>query len=259
MHDTMKRRTTAKKTPVPLGLASVSVTLLEQLFDQSPDVTFFVKDAEGRYVAVNDSLARRHGFAHKHQVLGKRPSDICPGDLGQIPADQDAAVVRTGQPLLNHLELHWYQPEKAGWCLTTKLPIVDEAGRVTGIIGLSRDVRVPVEPDEIPASFASAVAEFEQNLDQPVSPASLAEAATLSLPRLARLTKRLFGLTPGHFITKTRITGATRLLQETDWSVAQIAAACGFADQSAFTRAFRGVTGVTPSTYRAAVTPLAAE
>jgi AraC-like DNA-binding protein len=51
-------------------------------------------------------------------------------------------------------------------------------------------------------------------------------------------------------ITKTRITAGSRLLRETDSSIAEIALNCGFADHSAFTRAFRAVTGHSPSQYR---------
>ena len=245
----MKPRTPATSKN-SLGVPPISVTLLEQLFDQSPDVTFFVKDVDGRYLSVNDSLAIRHGLKHKSQVIGQRPSDICPGDLGRIPAEQDATVIRTGRPLLNHLELHWYQPHKPGWCLTTKLPIRDARGVVTGVVGISRDVRIPIEPDEIPPDFAAAIAEMEENLDGPITPASLAQRSSLSLQRLARLTKRLFGLTPSHFITKTRLTAAARRLRETDQTVAEIAVACGFYDHSAFTRAFRAATGVTPTEFR---------
>lgn len=246
----MKPRTTNRALSKAAPVAQVAVPLLEQLFDQSPDVTFFIKDVDGRYLSVNDSLVMRHGLKHKSQAIGKRPSDICPGELGRIPSEQDAAVIRTGRPLLNHLELHWYQPQRAGWCLTTKLPIQDDRGAVIGVIGLSRDVRVSIEPDEIPANFATAITEMEQNLTDPATPASLARKAKLTPQRLARLTKRLFGLTPSHFITKTRLTAAARLLRDTSQSVAEIAAACGFYDHSAFTRAFRAATGVTPTEFR---------
>lgn len=246
----MKPRTTSHISPKTRTVPPVSVQLLEQLFDQSPDVTFFVKDVEGRYLSVNDSLALRHGLKHKSQVIGKRPSDICPGDLGRIPAEQDASVIRTGRPLLNHLELHWYQPHQAGWCLTTKLPIQDDNGATIGVIGISRDVRVPIEADEIPADFATAVEDMERNLADSMTPATLAKRAKLTPQRLARLTKRLFGLTPSHFITKTRLTAGARMLRDTDQSVAEIAAACGFYDHSAFTRAFRAATGVTPTEFR---------
>jgi AraC-like DNA-binding protein len=41
------------------------------------------------------------------------------------------------------------------------------------------------------------------------------------------------------------------LLRGTDRSVAEIAMDCGFYDHSAFTRAFRSATDLTPSQYRA--------
>ena len=68
--------------------------------------------------------------------------------------------------------------------------------------------------------------------------------------RFARLMKRFFGLTPSQFIAKTRIAAASRMLRETDQTVADIALACGFYDHSAFTRAFRAMTGVTPTQFK---------
>ena len=225
--------------------------MLERLFDQAPDVAFFIKDTAGRYITVNASLVERHGLRHKSQVLGKRPCDICPGEFGRIPAAQDAAVLRTGRPLLDHLELHWYAPHKPGWCLTTKLPLRDATGAITGLIGISRDLRAPIAASEIPVEFAAALDDFERNVAAHVTPSTLAARARLAPHRLARLMKRYFGLTPSQFITKTRIAAASRLLRETNQSVADIALACGFYDHSAFTRAFRAVTGVTPTQFRA--------
>jgi PAS domain S-box-containing protein len=232
------------------ALPAVDVALLQTLFDQAPDMAFFVKDAQGRYVAVNESLVMRHGLKHKSDVLGRRPRDICPGDFGRLPSEQDARVLRTGRPLIGHLELQWYRPHEPVWCLTTKLPIHAADGEVIGLIGFSRDVRARIEQHEIPADFAAALDEFEQELSEDVTSTSLAQRSKLSPQRLARLTKRLFGLTPNQLITKTRIATASRLLRETNKSVAEIAQATGFYDHSAFTRAFRSATGVTPSAYR---------
>ncbi len=231
-------------------LATVEVSILERLFDQVPDMAFFIKNCEGRYTSVNASLVEQHGLHHKSQVLGQRPSDICPGDFGRIPAQQDAAVLRTGRPLIDHLEMQWHRPHDPVWCLTTKLPMLDSHGAVVGLIGFSRDVRATVEPHEIPNDFARALEEFEQSLSSDVTPAWLARRSKLSAQRLARLTKRLFGLTPSQFITKSRIAAASRLLRDADHSVAEIAHTCGFYDHSAFTRAFRSATGMTPSEFR---------
>jgi len=236
---------------LPQRVSQVELSLLERLFDRSPDVAFFVKDAAGRYVAVNESLVARHGLKSKSQVLGKCPRDICPGEFGRIPTEQDQKVLSTGRPLIDHLEMQWHRPNDPVWCLTTKLPIIDADGVVVGLIGFSRDVRVQVQPHEIPADFALALEEFEQTLSAEVTPAWLARRSKLTPQRLARLTKRLFGLTPNQFITKSRIAAASRMLQEATPSVAEIAHACGFSDHSAFTRAFRSATGLTPSEFRA--------
>ena len=118
------------------------------------------------------------------------------------------------------------------------------------MVGFSRDVRARIERHEIPADFAAALDEFEQELSEDVTATSLAHRSKLSPQRLARLTKRIFGLTPSQLVTKTRIATASRLLRETNKSVAEIAQATGFYDHSAFTRAFRSATGVTPTSYR---------
>jgi AraC-like DNA-binding protein len=244
-------RTAMKIDPLVSAPTLVDVAVLENLFDQVPDLAFFVKDLAGRYTAVNASLVARHGLREKSQVLGKRPRDICPGDFGDVPSRQDAAVLRTGRPILDHLELHWYAPHQPGWCFTTKLPLRDADGAIVGLVGISRDVRAPIQTHEIPAQVAAALNHLEANLAEPVSSATLARRAGLPPHRFARLLKRLLGLTPSQFIAKARITAASNLLRETDRSVADIALSCGFYDHSAFTRAFRKHTGATPSQVRA--------
>lgn len=229
----------------------VDARLLELIFDHTPDIAFFIKDAAGRYLVVNESLVERHGLSSKSQMLGRRPCDVCPGEFGRIPTEQDAAVLRTGRPIIERLELHWDAPHKPVWCLTTKLPIRDASGAVTGLIGISKDVRAPMQVKEIPAQIAAALRRLETNFSDPLTPATLARIAGLPGPRFARIIKRIFGITPSQLIAKTRIAAASRLLRETTRSIADIAHECGYADHSAFTRAFRAVTSVAPAHFRA--------
>lgn len=233
-----------------IAIISVDLHILETLFDLNPDIAFFIKNKAGQYLAVNDSLIARHGLKRKSDALGKRPQDICPGDFGRLPTEQDHRVLSTGKPLIDYLELQWYRPGAAVWCLTSKLPLKDDQGQVIGLIGFSRDLRAPVATQEIPVGFARAIAEFETDLSQPFSPAILAERSELSPNRLGRLTKRLFSLTPSQLLAKTRVAAASLLLRETSLSIVEIAQRCGYADQSAFTRAFRILTSVTPSEFR---------
>ena len=109
----------------------------------------------------------------------------------------------------------------------------------------------PIRPREIPADLAKALHRLETGYAEPLTPSELAGVAGLPVARFARLVKRIFGFTPIQLITKTRIAAASRMLRDTDHSVARIAQECGYYDHSAFTRSFRAVTSVTPTQFRA--------
>ncbi|GEP42398.1 helix-turn-helix domain-containing protein [Brevifollis gellanilyticus] len=236
------------------GALLIDTTHIEQIADLMHDTAFFIKDAAGRYVVVNHSLVERHGLSEKAQMIGRRPCDVCPGDFGRIPTEQDAQVLRTGRPIIERLEMFWRKPHKPVWGLTSKIPIRDEHGRVTGLIGISKDLTALVSRDDVPPAIAVALRHLESSFDQPLSPSSLAKKSGMSSARFARVIKRIHGISPMQLITKTRITAGSRLLRETDASIAEIALECGFSDHSAFTRAFRAVTGMSPSECRKSAT-----
>lgn len=232
------------------SVSSINLLLLEQLFDLISDAAFFVKDRNGCYLSVNQSLVTRHGLHNKTEAIGKTPKEICQGDFGVVPTNQDQTVLKTGRPLIDHLECQWHLPHQPVWCLTTKLPIRNMKGDVIGIIGVSRDIRMMVDADAVPQQFANALEILENQLPADATPAWLARRSKLTAQRLARLTRRMFNLTPSQLICKTRMSAASRMLVDTTKSVSEIAHSCGFRDHSAFTRAFRSATGFTPREFR---------
>ena len=70
---------------------------------------------------------------------------------------------------------------------------------------------------------------------------------------LARGFRRAYGCSVGEYLRLVRVSRAARRMAETDDSLAEIALAAGFADQSHFTKVFRRSTGVAPSVFRTAV------
>jgi PAS domain S-box-containing protein len=228
----------------------LDIHYVEQIADLMHDTAFFVKDAEGRYLMVNQSLVERHGLKNKAQMIGRKPCEVCPGDFGRIPTEQDAQVLRTGRPIIERLELFWRRPNVPVWGLTSKIPMRDKQKRIVGLIGISKDLTTLVSLQDVPNNVVQALSYMENAIAQPIGPSSLARKAGISAARFARIIKRIYGISPMHLITKTRITAASRQLLETDYSIAQIAHECGFADHSAFTRAFRSATGSTPTEFR---------
>ncbi len=222
----------------------------EALFDQLPDIVFFVKDGEGRYVAANRTLVERCGLRDRRELLGKRPSDVLGETLGRSYEDQDAMVIRSGQPIIDQLELHVIRSSDIGWCLTSKLPLAGENGRTAGLVGVSRDLRLPdVTSDEF-AHIADAIDYSERKITERPTIRDLARIADMSVYQLDRRMQRVFGLTTGQWYLKTRISFASRLLVESDVPIAEVAFEAGYADQSSFTRQFRRSTGLSPSQYR---------
>ncbi len=222
----------------------------EGLFDLLPDIVFFIKDATGRYVVVNQTLVDRTGKSDKSELLGRTPSELLGTALGRGFEAQDRAVIESGRPLIDLLELHAFATRTTGWCLTNKLPLQGSNGEVVGLVGVSRDLQLPDLSGEDFGQISAAVRFAESRLADAPGNEDLSRVAGLSHYQLDRRMKRVFGLTTGQWLLKTRITEAQRMLAETDASIASIALDVGYSDQSAFTKQFRRATGMPPSAYR---------
>ena len=74
--------------------------------------------------------------------------------------------------------------------------------------------------------------------------------AHLSMARFERLIKRVFFVTPGQLLARTRLEAAARMLAEGNETIAEVAHACGYTDHSAFCRQFKSAAEMTPTEYR---------
>jgi AraC-like DNA-binding protein len=228
--------------------------LTEALFDCLPDVVFFVKNLCGEYVLVNETLVLRCGFKAKKQLLGRTPQQVFPAPLGESFALQDRQVLE-GQVLRDRLELHVYPDGGHGWCVTCKLPLRNSAGQTVGLAGISRDVQRPDERRADYRPIANALAHVQRRPGEALTARDLAGVARMPLRRFQRVVQRIFRFTPGQLLMKMRIDAATRLLLDTDASLADIAQDCGYCDQSAFTRRFAAVVGMSPGRFRQLARP----
>ena len=87
---------------------------------------------------------------------------------------------------------------------------------------------------------------MEQNIEEPISPASLAKDVGMSTRQLERLFRRYLNRSPKRYYMELRLAKARNLLMQTDMSVINVALACGFASPSHFSKCYRAHYDTTP-------------
>jgi len=87
---------------------------------------------------------------------------------------------------------------------------------------------------------------MEQNIEDPISPADLAERVGMSTRQLERLFRRYLNRSPKRYYMELRLQKARNLLMQTDMSVINVALACGFASPSHFSKCYRAHYKTTP-------------
>ena len=87
---------------------------------------------------------------------------------------------------------------------------------------------------------------MEANIEDPISPATLAADVGMSTRQLERLFRRYLSRSPKRYYMELRLQKARNLLMQTDMTVINVALACGFASPSHFSKCYRSHYDTTP-------------
>jgi PAS domain S-box-containing protein len=121
--------------------------MLRALIDNIPDIVF-VKDIESRFVLVNTRLARTLGAQTPEELLGKADSNFFTVENADAFYKDDQSVMDSGQPMHNREETILDFAGNEIHLLTTKVPLRDETGKVTGLAGIGRDISARKEMED---------------------------------------------------------------------------------------------------------------
>jgi AraC-like DNA-binding protein len=128
------------------------------------------------------------------------------------------------------------------------------AGHIAATRVLAAALRRHLPVDDEGALINDVVAVVESD-PEVVRVAQLCERFGLTERTLQRLVRRRVGLSPKWLIQRRRLHEASARLRDRPGSLADVAAALGYADQPHFTRDFRSVTGMTPGEFAARFAP----
>jgi AraC-like DNA-binding protein len=92
---------------------------------------------------------------------------------------------------------------------------------------------------------------MRQHLNEPLRAATLAGVANMSLPHYFAQFKRVIGSSPIDYLIKLRMEHARRLLEQTSWSVKEVAVSLGYDDPLYFSRVFKSINQTAPTDFRA--------
>ena len=113
-------------------------TLLRGVIDNLPDA-IFAKDRDGRFILANKAVAEIVQAGEPEQLLGRTDADFYPTEMAAEFASDERAVIGEGRKLINKVEPKVVKGVERS-ILTTKVPLFDTEGRITGLVGVSRDV-----------------------------------------------------------------------------------------------------------------------
>ena len=227
-----------------------SVDQILGLFDWLPDAHLYLKNKEGEFMVVNLASARRNGFSHPDEMIGKTDFDIHPPQMAAAYVEEDGRVMAGREVIPEQIWLVYDYLGAQRWFVSTKMPLFGGGGEVVGLAGVMRPLESGGKLQESYQGLAPVGEYVLENFAEQISAEVLAERVGLSVSQMNRRFRKLFGIAPMQFVLRSRINAARTMLARGSEKLGQIAVACGFYDQGQFGRIFKRETGLTPGEYR---------
>jgi AraC-like DNA-binding protein len=230
-----------------------------ELFDYLEDTPLWMKDEAGHYEWANVAFLLNFGVKTRAEIIGRTDYDFCTEVLANQYRMDDERVLR-GERILSRVELVGRFDHTARWCITSKVPLRDVKGRIVGTAGVTRPLsqREPnstAAPMSVGSPLSVAIRFISQNFADRMTNEDLARACGLSVRAFERQFLAAYTVSPHDYIRQLRVRMSCSALVFSRKSLAEVATAHGFADQSHFTKEFRRFMAETPRAYRTRYQP----
>ncbi|MEO7840129.1 MAG: diguanylate cyclase [Anaerolineales bacterium] len=113
--------------------------LLQALMDNIPDTIYF-KDPASRFTRINRAQAKVLGVGDPQEAIGMADSDFQRNELADEFYQEEQKIFESGEAVINREEYNPTADGKPRWFSATKMPLKNKDGKVTGMVGISRDI-----------------------------------------------------------------------------------------------------------------------
>ena len=221
-----------------------------RLFDFLPDIYLYLKDTQGRFTAVNESLVRLRGVKSECDLLGKTDLEIHPVFWGRKYQQEDQQVIESGREIQNQVWLVPGGDGKLASFASSKIPLRANHGEVIGLAGVMYSLNEQTTTTRYPDAVQIATELINRNYADPIEIQHVAKCASLSTSQLNRRFQTKYQMSPSEYLQRVRIHHASQALIDTETQIGIIALQNGFYDQAHLTRLFRRWMGLTPLEFR---------
>lgn len=110
--------------------------------------TIYFKNLDSKFILNSQAHANQLGEADVRDMVGKDDFSYFPEEFARAAYADEQKIIRTGKPLIGHVE-RWQRPDgSVVWLSACKYPLYDETGQIIGTWGTSRDVTPLKEAEE---------------------------------------------------------------------------------------------------------------
>ncbi len=134
-----KKREAAEKT------LRESESKLRTIINNVPTM-IFVKDKNNKYIHVNNAFSNKTTLM-ENELINKTVYDFFPQEIAEKMDAEDKSVIANGEPILGIEELVDTREGKK-WFLVSKVPFIDENGKVSGVVGVADDITLRKQAEE---------------------------------------------------------------------------------------------------------------
>lgn len=122
--------------------------MLRMVLDTIP-VRVFWKDRESNYLGCNSLFCQDAGIRTTDEVVGMDDHAMPWAEYADLYRSHDREVMDSGMALLNYVQPEARSDGSTAWLRTSKLPLRDADGRISGILGVYEDITEQKKAEEM--------------------------------------------------------------------------------------------------------------
>ena len=139
--------------------------LLKRLMEKMTDSIYF-KDLQSHFVMVNKTLANAWGHSSPDELIGMSDFDSFQEADARHMYEDEQAIIESGEPIEGLEEETTWKDGHVAWSSTSKMPLIDDAGKIVGTFGISRNITEHKLAELQAARYAEEIRRIKEGMEE---------------------------------------------------------------------------------------------